>query len=87
MARNSAYRPNLVTTLNSLASLYSDAHLFRAADNKEATEIERALAAQDAVAYRSELALTLSKLASLYRDMHRYRDAKALEAEASATAK
>ena len=73
-----AYRPDLATTLNNLAILYSVTG--RLADavtaNTEALAIRRDLAQRDPGAYRPDLAATLNNLAVLYRDTGRLADAE-----------
>ena len=79
-----SYEPDLATTQNNLANLYSDTQRFSESEEmyKEALEICRRLAQQNPQAYEPDVAMTLNNLAALYSDTQRFSESEEMYKEA-----
>ena len=79
-----AYEPDLASTLNNLAALYSNIQRFDESEAmyKEALEIRRRLAKSNPQAYEPYVATTLNNLANLYKATQRFSESEAMYKEA-----
>jgi tetratricopeptide (TPR) repeat protein len=73
-----AYLPDVATTLNNLAVLYSDTQRMKEAEEayREALSIRRELAKANPEAYLPDVAMTLNNLANLYSTTQRMKEAE-----------
>ncbi len=83
-ANSHAYEPDVATTLNNLASLYSALHRFTESESmfKESLGIYRRLSQTNPQAYEPDVAMTLNNLANLYSDLHRFSESESMYKEA-----
>ena len=83
-ANPQVYEPNLATSYNNLANLYSDTQRFNEAEQmyKSAIEIRKRLAAANPQAYEPNLATSYNNLANLYYTTLRFNEAEQMHKSA-----
>ena len=79
-----AYEPDLASSYNNLAVLYSDTQRFTESEamQKQAIEIRKRLAKSNPQAYEPDLASSYNNLAILYSDTQRFTESEAMHKQA-----